>query len=160
MYLANGFGRVSRVVHHATSPDTVKGVVGEREVKYVGSVHCLGPITRYFKVALRYVYRGLCQIRSGDSHAALEELQSVEAHSAADLENVLALQKRGLPFDPGHDLWKFVRIHPWPDMGEERGRANPQIGGLYVLKAERVPFPVILDGRQRHIPPWKSGRSA
>jgi hypothetical protein len=93
-------------------------------------------------VALRQLRRRGRQIDRGDAHPALQELQAVEAHAAADLEQVLPLEQRRLALDAVHDPGELVRVHPGADVLEELGRPDLDARIRDVLQPERVGIPV------------------
>src|SRR5688572_24912115 len=142
-HLGDGTARVARRVQHAIRPDRLERLVRKRQLKRIADAHLLGSKPCDLEVLARDTDRGFREIDGRHPHAALQELDRIEAHSAADLEQLLADESARFALDALHDPGKLVRVHPGPDVIEELARAWHERVIANVLQAKRVSVPVL-----------------
>src|SRR5688572_8535422 len=144
-HLGDGAGRVARRVQHAIRPDRIERFVRKWQLERVADADFLGFQPCDLEVLTRDTDRGFREIDRRHPCASLQELDRVEAHAAADLEQLLAGERARLALDAFHDPGELVRVHPGADVIKESARAWHQRMVANVLQAERVPVPVIAD---------------
>src|SRR6266498_772715 len=143
--LLNGATGIAGCMQYAIRPDGVKCVIGKRQVESVGCTNIFRLDFFELKMLTSDCDGVGSQVGCSDTHATLQEFQTIVTHATTDFEQVFSLEEFCFPINALHNPGKLIGVHPRTDMGKKFRATGLYTSIGYILKAQRVRIPIVVN---------------